>query len=99
MRLDHGLVDIMQKTIQTEFPDAETMKAIAKEWDMLTRENIMESCRQEGFQEGYEEGLEESYANARQVEVERLASKGLSDSQISEFTGLTLDEIRQMKRG
>ena len=95
MRLDHGVVYIMQKTIQTEFPDDETMKAIAKEWSMLTREQIMESCRQEGLQEGRQEGVTET----RQMHAERMINKGMSNSQISEITDLTLDEIRALKNG
>ena len=87
------------------FSDAE-LRAYDKFWDSVSVERTLiddsyqkgkEEGRAEGMEKGRAEGLEKGM-NQRSLEIARnLLSLGLPVTQITQATGLTEEEIRQMK--
>ena len=65
------------------------MKRLPKEWSWLTKEEIMDRCRQEGIDQGTEQA-------SRRI-AERMIIHGISDQTISESTELPLDEVRELR--
>ena len=87
------------------FSDAE-LRAYDKFWDSVSVERTLiddsyqkgkEEGRAEGMEKGRAEGLEKGM-NQRSLEITRnLLSLGLPVTQITQATGLTEEEIKQMK--
>ena len=87
------------------FSDAE-LRAYDKFWDSVSVERTLiddsyqkgkEEGRAEGMEKGRAEGLEKGM-NQRSLEIARnLLSLGLPVTQITQATGLTEEEIKQMK--
>ncbi len=84
-------IEDMNTEVQKRIPGDKAMESIAQEWSWLTREQIMDLCRQEGMEKGRQK---------EQLEIaERLINRGMSDADISEVTSLTLSEISRLKNG
>ena len=79
------------------FTDAE-LWAYDKFWDSVSVERtLIDDSYQKGKEEGMEEGMEKGM-NQRSLEIARnLLSLGLPVTQIIQATGLTEEEIKQMK--
>ena len=79
------------------FSDAE-LWAYDKFWDSVSVERtLIDDSYQKGKEEGRVEGLEKGM-NQRSLEIARnLLSLGLPVTQITQATGLTEEEIKQMK--
>ena len=79
------------------FSDAE-LRAYDKFWDSVSVERtLIDDSYQKGKEEGRAEGKEEGM-NQRSLEIARnLLSLGLPVTQITQATGLTEEEIKQMK--
>ena len=75
------------------FTDAE-LRAYDKFWDAVSVERTLQY---DSYQQGMEKGMEKGM-NQRSLEIARnLLSLGLPVTQITQATGLTEEEIRQMK--
>ena len=75
------------------FTDAE-LWAYDKFWDSV---RVEKTLQYDSYQQGMEKGMEKGM-NQRSLEIARnLLSLGLSVTQITQATGLTEEEIRQMK--
>jgi predicted transposase YdaD len=59
----------------------------------------IEIGREEGLMKGREEGLEEGDAKATARIAVHALKKGMSPEDVSEFTGLPLNEIHKLKDG
>ena len=67
--------------------------------------SVAEQLREEGYKEGYEEGLKEEIKKNReegkrekQFEIaKKMLQSGMEDSQVIAFTGITADDIKQIK--
>ena len=66
----------------------------------LTREEAMEISRLDGFDEGMSQGLEQGLEQGRAEAViefaEKMKAKGESIEKISEYTGLSAEEIQAL---
>ena len=83
------------------FTDAE-LRAYDKFWDSVRVEKTLQyDSYQQGMEKGMEKGMKkgmEKGMNQRSLEIARnLLSLGLPVTQITQATGLTEEEIRQMK--
>ena len=75
------------------FTDAE-LRAYDKFWDSV---RVEKTLQYDSYQQGMEKGMEKGM-NQRSLEIARnLLSLGLPVTQITQATGLTEEEIRQMK--
>ena len=91
------------------FSDAE-LRAYDKFWDSVSVERTLlddryqkgmekgiEKGRAEGKAEGMEEGIEKGM-NQRSLEIARkMLAKGMDEASVMDMTGLTAEEIKQMK--
>ena len=83
------------------FTDAE-LRAYDKFWDSVSVERtLLDDRYQKGMEEGMEkgraEGIEEGMSQ-RSLEIARkMLAKGLDEASIMDMTGLTAEEIKQMK--
>lgn len=59
-------------------------------WDMT---NVLETAVQDGFQQGIEQGIQQE----KLLTIQKATSMGLSDESIAELTGLSLEQIYQIK--
>lgn len=59
-------------------------------WDMT---NVLETAVQDGFQQGIEQGIQQE----KLLIIQKATSMGLSDESIAELTGLSLEQIYQIK--
>ncbi len=53
-----------------------------------------EEGRKEGLKEGLEKGIEQGQMNERKLIIQAMLSKGFSPEQISEMTGIAIDDIK-----
>lgn len=67
-------------------------------------ENMRMNCRiseRMGHEKGLEEGREEGIATGKRMQMEetarRLLSKGMSEGEVSEVTGMPLEDVRRMR--
>ena len=75
------------------FTDAE-LRAYDKVWDSV---RVEKTLQYDSYQQGMEKGMEKGM-NLRSLEIARnLLSLGLPVTQITQATGLTEEEIKQMK--
>jgi predicted transposase/invertase (TIGR01784 family) len=78
------------------------MSILTAEWNWDTAKRIwQDEAREEGLSQGREEGIGVGLSRGREVEREEIArnalEEGVSDETIQKITGLSLDEIRQLK--
>ena len=87
------------------FTDAE-LWAYDKFWDSVSVERtLIDDSYQKGKEEGMEKGMEKGRAegkeegmNQRSLEIARkMLAKGMDEATIIDMTGLTAEEIKQMK--
>lgn len=63
-------------------------------WDMT---NVLETAVQDGFQQGVETGIEQGIQQEKLLTIQKATSMGLSNESIAELTGLSLEQIYQIK--
>ena len=75
------------------FSDAE-LWAYDKFWDSVSVERtLIDDSYQKGIEKGIEKGM-----NQRSLEIARkMLAKGMDDAMVMDMTGLTAEEIKQMK--
>ena len=75
------------------FTDAE-LWAYDKFWDSVSVERtLIDDSYQKGIEKGIEKGM-----NQRSLEIARkMLAKGMDEASVMDMTGLTAEEIRQMK--
>ena len=75
------------------FTDAE-LRAYDKFWDSVSVERtLMDDRYQKGIEKGIEKGM-----NLRSLEIARkMLAKGMDEAMVMDMTGLTAEEIKQMK--
>ena len=87
------------------FTDAE-LWAYDKFWDSVSVERtLIDDSYQKGKEEGMEKGMEKGRAegkeegmNQRSLEIARkMLAKGMDEAMVMDMTGLTAEEIKQMK--
>ena len=87
------------------FTDAE-LWAYDKFWDSVSVERtLIDDSYQKGKEEGMEKGIEKGRAegkeegmNQRSLEIARkMLAKGMDEAMVMDLTGLTAEEIKQMK--
>ena len=87
------------------FTDAE-LWAYDKFWDSVSVERtLIDDSYQKGKEEGMEKGIEKGRAegkeegmNQRSLEIARkMLAKGMDEASVMDMTGLTAEEIKQMK--
>ena len=87
------------------FTDAE-LWAYDKFWDSVSVERtLIDDSYQKGKEEGKEEGMEKGRAegkeegmNQRSLEIARkMLAQGMDEAMVMDMTGLTAEEIKQMK--
>ena len=75
------------------FTDAE-LRAYDKFWDAVSVERTLQY---DSYQQGMEKGMEKGM-NQRSLEIARkMLAKGMDETTIMDMTGLTAEEIKQMK--
>ena len=87
------------------FTDAE-LWAYDKFWDsVIVERTLIDDSYQKGKEEGMEKGMEKGRAegkeegmNQRSLEIARkMLAKGMDEAMVMDMTGLTAEEIKQMK--
>ena len=87
------------------FSDAE-LRAYDKFWDSVSVERtLIDDSYQKGKEEGMEKGIEKGRAegkeegmNQRSLEIARkMLAQGMDEATVMDLTGLTAEEIKQMK--
>ena len=83
------------------FSDAE-LRAYDKFWDSVSVERtLIDDSYQKGKEKGKEEGIAEGMEkgmNLRSLEIARkMLAKGMDDASVMDMTGLTAEEIKQLK--
>ena len=75
------------------FTDAE-LRAYDKFWDSVSVERtLIDDSYQKGIEKGIEKGM-----NQRSLEIARkMLAKGMDEATVMDMTGLTAEEIKQMK--
>ena len=75
------------------FTDAE-LRAYDKFWDSVSVERtLIDDSYQKGIEKGIEKGM-----NQRSLEIARkMLAKGMDEASVMDMTGLTAEEIKQMK--
>ena len=75
------------------FSDAE-LRAYDKFWDSVSVERtLIDDSYQKGIEKGIEKGM-----NQRSLEIARkMLAKGMDEAMVMDMTGLTAEEIKQMK--
>ena len=75
------------------FTDAE-LRAYDKFWDAVSVEKTLQY---DSYQQGMEKGMEKGM-NQRSLEIARkMLAKGMDEATVMDMTGLTAEEIKQMK--
>ena len=83
------------------FTDAE-LRAYDKFWDAVSVERTLQyDSYQQGMEQGMEKGMkqgEEVGKNQRSIEIAKnMLAKGMDEATIKEITGLTEDQLRQIR--
>ena len=75
------------------FSDAE-LRAYDKFWDSVSvKRTLIDDSYQKGIEKGIEKGM-----NQRSLEIARkMLAKGMDEAMVMDMTGLTAEEIKQMK--
>ena len=77
--------------------DEETQEKLNK-WDIQIAKNKgYEEGKEEGHAEGLQQGIKQGIEKNQNEIIKNMLKKGLSDKDISEFTGLPLNEISKIK--
>jgi predicted transposase/invertase (TIGR01784 family) len=73
---------------------------VVYKFPQMTREEIEKMLQVNDFRETrvYQEALEEGAVKAIDVVARRMLAKGVSESEIAEFTGLSVADIRRLKK-
>lgn len=108
--IDHGIMeDILlpfraevKKMLLTEFNERKYLRMFRKEAREIGMQEGLEEGRKEGLEKGRTEGLEkgrkEGLQEGRNRLLETMLQNGASPEQLSEWTGLSLAEIRQVQQ-
>ena len=79
------------------FTDAE-LWAYDKFWDSVSVERtLIDDSYQKGMEEGMEKGLEKGMKNGKIEIARKMLAKGMDEATVMDMTGLTAEEIKQMK--
>ena len=87
------------------FSDAE-LRAYDKFWDSVSVERTLiddsyqkgkEEGKEEGRAEGMKQGLEKGMKNGKIEIARKMLAKGMDEATVMDMTGLTAEEIKQMK--
>lgn len=63
-------------------------------WDT---NSVLKTAVQDGFQQGVESGFEQGIQQEKLLTIQKATTMGLSNESIAELTGLTLEQIYQIK--
>ncbi|WP_026834373.1 hypothetical protein [Eubacterium xylanophilum] len=68
-----------------------------KEWraEYMTLDMKMQESYEDGWKEGFEEGLKES---KKEVAYRMIEGGKLTDKEISEYQGMSLEEVRELRK-
>ena len=87
------LINLIKKYVN----DEETQEKLNK-WDIqIATEKSYEEGKEKGMAEGLEQGIKQGIEKNQNEIIKNMLKKGLSDKDISEFTGLPLKEINKIK--
>ena len=87
------------------FTDAE-LRAYDKFWDAVSVEKTlqydsyqqgMEKGMEKGMKKGMEKGMEKGMKNGKIEIARKMLAKGMDEATVMDMTGLTAEEIKQMK--
>ena len=79
------------------FSDAE-LRAYDKFWDSVSVERtLIDDSYQKGMEKGLEKGLEKGMKNGKIEIARKMLAKGMDEATVMDMTGLTAEEIKQMK--
>ena len=79
------------------FTDAE-LWAYDKFWDSVSVERtLIDDSYQKGMEKGLEKGLEKGMKNGKIEIARKMLAKGMDEATVMDMTGLTAEEIKQMK--
>ncbi len=79
--------------------DEETRKRYEKRMDTLRNErSALKSAEEKGIQKGLQKGLEQGAKQEKLEIAKKLIQNGLDNNFIIETTGLTLDEVRELRK-
>lgn len=79
--------------------DEETRKRYEKRMDTLRNErSALKSAEEKGVQKGLQKGLEQGAKQEKLEIAKKLIQNGLDNNFIIETTGLTLDEVRELRK-
>lgn len=76
-------------------------------WNWLTVDEVRHTCRieardriqKEGFEKSFEKGFREGVEEITREFAERLIRGGMDDQTVSNYSDLTLDEVRRIRNG
>ena len=83
------------------FTDAE-LRAYDKFWDSVRVEKTLQydsyqQGMEKGMEKGMEQGLEKGMKNGKIEIARKMLAKGMDEATVMDMTGLTAEEIKQMK--
>ena len=83
------------------FTDAE-LRAYDKFWDAVSVEKTLQydsyqQGMEKGMEKGMEQGLEKGMKNGKIEIARKMLAKGMDEATVMDMTGLTAEEIKQMK--
>ena len=83
------------------FTDAE-LRAYDKFWDAVSVERTLQydsyqQGMEKGMEKGMEQGLEKGIKNGKIEIARKMLAKGMDEATVMDMTGLTAEEIKQMK--
>jgi len=78
------------------FDDDENMRMLEKAWKKEGLQKGMEIGIEQGIQQGIEQGLEKGAETTRTEIIVNMMSKGISLEDISDLTGISLEDVRRV---
>ena len=87
--------DLVQKARENPTWKREYMDAMM---DAVRQQREMREAEEKGLKTGMEQGLEQGERNARLEDARRMLKYGDSVEKITDITGLSIEEIRQMQK-
>ena len=87
--------DLVQKARENPTWKREYMDAMM---DAVRQQREMREAEEKGLKTGLKQGLEQGERNARLEDARRMLKYGDSVEKITDITGLSIEEIRQMQK-
>ena len=95
--LDNPEINKAMEVVEESAYTPEQLLGYDKFWDIIRTENTLYSSGvRQGLEKGMEQGLEKGRKDEKIANARKMKSYGLALEMISDITGLTIDEVRDL---